>query len=77
MLRDTHYLPSARCQNDPAHFRIADMKIERCVVAEIAARWDALARVQQFGWPACAILFGGLFISQMKRQRRLNERNVC
>lgn len=76
MLRDTHYVPVTYCQNDPAPFRLADMKIERCVPAETVARWNACARVKQLGWPFGALLFGESLITQRKRQRRLTEANV-
>jgi hypothetical protein len=75
MLRSVRYFPMKMCQYDPAHFTVVDMKIDRCVRTDAAARWTKLANIANRGLATYAILFAALFVPQFIRKRRDDKSN--
>jgi Sec-independent protein secretion pathway component TatC len=70
MLRTATYLPIAQCTSDPKHFRVVEMKIERCVPTSVADHWEQLGIAINIGFAGAFLCAVPLFIYQMRHRRR-------
>lgn len=70
MLARRLFVSPQLCVSDPKHFRVANMKIDRCVPNNVAERWDDAHNFVQGGAAVFAVAFGALFVSDCVRRRR-------